>query len=48
LLGAISDLAWDAFTHDRGLVVRNVPDLRVPLEEFATYRPLYNVLQHGG
>jgi hypothetical protein len=47
LLGAVSHLAWDAFTHDRGLVVRNVPDMRVPLEEFGTHRPLYNVLQHG-
>jgi hypothetical protein len=47
LLGAISHLAWDAFTHDSGLVVRNVPDMRVPLEEFGTHRPLYNVLQHG-
>jgi hypothetical protein len=47
LLGAISHLAWDAFTHDRGLVVRNLPDMRVPLEEFGTHRPLYNVLQHG-
>lgn len=47
LLGAVSHLAWDAFTHDSGLVVRNVPDMRVPLEEFGTHRPLYNVLQHG-
>ena len=47
LVGAISHLVWDAFTHDRGLVVRNVPDMRVPLEEFGTHRPLYNVLQHG-
>lgn len=47
LLGSLSHLAWDAFTHERGLVVRNVPDLRAPLEEFATHRPLYNLLQHG-
>ncbi len=47
LLGSVSHLAWDAFTHDRGLVVRNVPDLRVPLQEFGTHRPLYNLLQHG-
>ena len=47
LLGAVSHLVWDAFTHDRGLVVRNVPDMRLPLEEFGTHRPLYNVLQHG-
>jgi hypothetical protein len=47
LIGAITHLAWDAFTHEHGLVVRNVPDLRTPLEEFGTERPLYNVLQHG-
>lgn len=47
LLGAITHLAWDAFTHEHGLVVRNVPDMRTPLEEFGTQRPLYNVLQHG-
>jgi Domain of unknown function (DUF4184) len=47
-VGAISHLAWDAFTHDRGFVVRNLPDLRSPaLQEFGTHRPLYNVLQHG-
>jgi len=47
LVGSISHLAWDAFTHDHGLVVRNVPDLRSPLEEVGNQRPLYNVLQHG-
>jgi hypothetical protein len=47
LLGSMSHLAWDAFTHEHGLVVRNVPDFRAPLEEFGTHRPLYNLLQHG-
>jgi hypothetical protein len=47
LVGAISHLAWDAFTHDSGLIVRNVPDMRLPLEEFGSHRPLYNLLQHG-
>lgn len=47
VVGSITHLAWDAFTHDRGLVVRNVPNLRTPLEEFGTHRPIYNVLQHG-
>jgi hypothetical protein len=47
-VGALSHLAWDAFTHDQGFVVRNLPDLRSPaLQEFGTHRPLYNVLQHG-
>lgn len=48
LVGALSHVAWDAFTHDRGFVVRNLPDLRTPpLEEFGTHRPLYNLLQLG-
>jgi hypothetical protein len=48
LLGTATHLVWDAFTHDRGYFVRNVPDLRnTPLEDFGSDRPLYNVLQHG-
>jgi hypothetical protein len=48
LIGAISHIVWDAFTHDRGLIVRNFPDLRSPaFEDFGTARPLYNLLQHG-
>ncbi len=48
LLGTFSHIAWDAFTHDHGFVVRNVPELRAPpLEEFGSTRPLYNMLQYG-
>jgi hypothetical protein len=48
LIGIFSHLAWDAFTHDGGFVVRNVPDLRAPaLEEWGTHRPLFNMLQHA-
>jgi hypothetical protein len=48
LVGAVSHVAWDAFTHDRGFVVRNLPDMRTPpLEEFGSNRPLYNLLQLG-
>jgi Domain of unknown function (DUF4184) len=48
LIGIFSHLAWDAFTHDGGFFVRNVPDLRAPaLEEWGSHRPLFNMLQHG-
>jgi hypothetical protein len=48
MVGIGSHIVWDAFTHDRGFAVRNLPDLRSPaLEEFGTRRPLWNVLQHG-
>jgi hypothetical protein len=48
LIGIFSHLAWDAFTHSSGFVVRNVPDLQAPaLEEWGTHRPLFNMLQHA-
>jgi Domain of unknown function (DUF4184) len=48
LLGSLTHIAWDSVTHDRGYVVRNIPDLRkMPLQEFGSERPLFNVLQHG-
>lgn len=48
ILGTFSHIAWDAFTHDRGFVVRNLPELRTAiLEEFGNQRPLYKVLQYG-
>jgi hypothetical protein len=49
LLGTLTHLVWDAFTHESGAVIRNMPDLRdaEPLLEFGSHRPLYNVLQHG-
>jgi len=48
LVGSLSHIAWDAFTHHRGFVVRNLPDMRTPpLEEFGSHRPLYNLLQLG-
>jgi hypothetical protein len=48
LVGIGSHIVWDAFTHEHGLFVRNVPDLRAPaLQEFGSHRPVYVLLQHG-
>lgn len=48
LVGIGTHLVWDSITHERGLVVRNFPDLRAPaLDEFGSERPLYNILQHA-
>jgi hypothetical protein len=48
MVGICSHVAWDAFTHGHGFVVRNVPDLRSPaFQEFGSDRPLWNVLQHS-
>ena len=47
LVGIGTHILWDSITHERGVIVRNFPDLRAPaLDEFGTERPLYNILQH--
>jgi hypothetical protein len=47
LVGIGTHMLWDSLTHERGLVVRNFPDLSRPaLEDFGTERPLYDILQH--
>lgn len=46
MIGIATHLLWDSITHEHGLMVRNVADLRAPaLEEFGSHRPLYNLLQ---
>jgi len=44
LIGMISHIVWDAFTHVHGFVV-----LRVPLLTETIFQiPIYKILQHGG
>ena len=48
LVGAITHLAWDAFTHANGAMVLACAPLREPLFVFAGRRfAVYNVLQHA-
>lgn len=47
LVGIGTHMVWDSITHERGLVVRNFPNLSAPaVDEFGKPRPLYDVLQH--
>jgi hypothetical protein len=48
LIGALTHIAWDAFTHANGAMVRTGGPLRAPLFVFAgrTFAA-YNVLQHA-
>lgn len=48
LLGALTHVNWDAFTHASGYVVRHVAVLRMPLFSLGprTFH-VYNVLQHA-
>lgn len=43
ILGALSHIFWDSFTHPGGLFVRLIPELK----HKTLYFPLYRVVQHG-
>lgn len=48
MAGAVSHVAWDAFTHRRGLVVHAWPALAQPVLQVGEHAlPPYFVLQHG-
>lgn len=48
LAGALSHVAWDAFTHRRGLIVHAWPALAQPLAHVDAHAlPPYFLLQHG-
>lgn len=48
LIGALTHLAWDSFTHPHGWMVQQVPALAAPiLETHWGAVPLYKGLQHG-
>lgn len=47
LVGIGTHIVWDSITHERGLIVRNFPNLSAPaVDEFGHPRPLYDILQH--
>lgn len=48
LIGSISHIAWDGFTHGHGWAVEHLPALNGPAFEVAGRTvPIYKVLQHG-
>ena len=47
MAGIFSHIFWDSFTHDYGFMVRHAAFLRtMPLLEYGSTRPVYNLLQH--
>jgi hypothetical protein len=48
LIGSITHLTWDSFTHQTGWVVQRVPELNTPIQLTHTKAmPVYKLLQHG-
>ncbi|GAK42960.1 hypothetical protein TCA2_5454 [Paenibacillus sp. TCA20] len=48
LLGMLTHVVWDAFTHQHGFVVDRIPLLSVDLHVLGYEIPIYKILQHGG
>lgn len=47
LLGMLTHLIWDSFTHRSGLMVEAVPVLKHGISLIGMQIPLYKILQHG-
>lgn len=48
LLGMLTHVVWDAFTHQHGFVVDRIPLLSADLQVLDYEIPIYKILQHGG
>jgi hypothetical protein len=47
LIGAMSHIFWDSFTHDNGYFVQRIPELTKTVDLFASQIPNFKVLQHS-
>jgi len=48
IIGSLTHIAWDAFTHSYGWAVKNFPVFTTPLLQIHGYRiRVYKILQHG-
>lgn len=47
LLGAVTHVLWDGFTHRTGWAVMRMPVLLEPASALGIHRPWYNLLQHA-
>lgn len=47
LVGMLTHILWDAFTHKTGFFVTHLPVLNKSIEIFQTDIPVYKLLQHG-
>tara|TARA_R110002020_G_scaffold97708_5_gene233175 strand:+ start:4304 stop:5035 length:732 start_codon:yes stop_codon:yes gene_type:complete len=47
LLGAISHIFWDGFTHDHGYFVGLIPTLSNTVGLFGGHTPIFKILQHA-
>jgi hypothetical protein len=47
LIGAVSHIFWDSFTHDHGYFVKTIPALQNSLDFWGRQIPILKILQHS-
>jgi len=47
IIGALSHIFWDSFTHDSGFFVKTIPYLKTSIDFLGIRLPIFKILQHG-
>lgn len=47
LIGAISHIFWDSFTHDTGYFVQKIPELTFTIDILGRQIPIFKIVQHS-
>ena len=47
IIGALSHIFWDSFTHDSGFFVQTIPSLKSKINVLGIQLPVFKILQHG-
>jgi hypothetical protein len=47
IIGALSHIFWDSFTHDSGFFVKTIPYLKTSIDFLGIQLPIFKILQHG-
>ena len=47
IIGTLSHIFWDSFTHDSGFFVQTIPSLKSKINVLGIQLPVFKILQHG-
>lgn len=47
IIGTLSHIFWDSFTHDSGYFVQTIPSLKTSIDFLGIRLPIFKILQHG-
>ena len=47
IIGALSHIFWDSFTHDSGFFVQTIPSLKTSIDFLGIRFAIFKILQHG-